>query len=272
MSSSLEDSKIDLLDNADQVKKKLKKAFCEPGNIENNGILSFIKSVMFPLFKAEGKSEIFLTRVETNEFCSICKVLLFHATSNTVDPSNLPNITISKKRFLNKSVEKQKKIDTTNRFRFLSIGHSSRWLEECGDYLLESFAWTNSKRFWIWRNETDHYQRLSSTSAGRTEEKFDNLCFWPENWKICFSFVQRRKAERKEKLRWIQKERLHLQMMLNLICTSRKTIKHRRQIKTTLRKSSETISSSFDWKSVEAKCLLEKKTTSVLVILIKNIK
>ncbi|KAK2149590.1 hypothetical protein LSH36_445g00012 [Paralvinella palmiformis] len=49
MSSSVEESKIDLLDSAAQVKKKLKKAFCEPGNIQNNGILSFVKYVLFPL-------------------------------------------------------------------------------------------------------------------------------------------------------------------------------------------------------------------------------
>lgn len=52
MSSSEEESKIDLLDRKDDVKKKLKKAFCEPGNVENNGVLSFIKHVLFPL-KAE---------------------------------------------------------------------------------------------------------------------------------------------------------------------------------------------------------------------------
>ncbi|XP_031833021.2 tyrosyl-tRNA synthetase isoform X1 [Nomia melanderi] len=51
MSSSEEDSKIDLLDNAATVKKKLKKAFCEPGNITDNGILSFAKYVIYPLFK-----------------------------------------------------------------------------------------------------------------------------------------------------------------------------------------------------------------------------
>ncbi|KAJ7991911.1 hypothetical protein DPEC_G00288780 [Dallia pectoralis] len=49
MSSSEEESKIDLLDKKEDVKKKLKKAFCEPGNIENNGILSFVKHVLFPL-------------------------------------------------------------------------------------------------------------------------------------------------------------------------------------------------------------------------------
>ncbi|KAM0728228.1 Tyrosine--tRNA ligase, cytoplasmic [Formica fusca] len=51
MSSSEEDSKIDLLDNAATIKKKLKKAFCEPGNIEDNGVLAFSKHILFPLFK-----------------------------------------------------------------------------------------------------------------------------------------------------------------------------------------------------------------------------
>lgn len=49
MSSSEEDSKIDLLDSAASVKKKLKKAFCEPGNVADNGVLSFCKYVIFPV-------------------------------------------------------------------------------------------------------------------------------------------------------------------------------------------------------------------------------
>uniref|UniRef100_V5IIW4 Tyrosine--tRNA ligase n=1 Tax=Ixodes ricinus TaxID=34613 RepID=V5IIW4_IXORI len=49
MSSSEEDSKIDLLDTAAAVKKKLKKAFCEPGNLEDNGVLAFVKHVLVPL-------------------------------------------------------------------------------------------------------------------------------------------------------------------------------------------------------------------------------
>lgn len=51
MSSSEDESKIDLLDSPANVKKKLKKAFCEPGNITDNGVLSFVKHVLFPLFK-----------------------------------------------------------------------------------------------------------------------------------------------------------------------------------------------------------------------------
>lgn len=64
MSSSEIDSKIDLLDSPSEVKKKLKKAFCEPGNITDNGLLSFVKHVLFPLFK---ENEGFLvSRKEAN--------------------------------------------------------------------------------------------------------------------------------------------------------------------------------------------------------------
>ncbi|KAM8975951.1 tyrosine--tRNA ligase, cytoplasmic [Pelodytes ibericus] len=59
MSSSEEESKIDLLDSPSDVKKKLKKAFCEPGNVENNGVLSFVRHVLFPL-----KSEFVILRDE----------------------------------------------------------------------------------------------------------------------------------------------------------------------------------------------------------------
>jgi len=55
MSSSEVDSKIDLLDSPADIKKKLKKAFCEEGNIENNGPLAFTKHV---LFGCHGKFEL----------------------------------------------------------------------------------------------------------------------------------------------------------------------------------------------------------------------
>ncbi|XP_030884899.1 tyrosine--tRNA ligase, cytoplasmic [Leptonychotes weddellii] len=59
INNSASESKIDLLDRKEDVKKKLKKAFCEPGNVENNGVLSFIKHVLFPL-----KSEFVILRDE----------------------------------------------------------------------------------------------------------------------------------------------------------------------------------------------------------------
>lgn len=54
MSSSEADSKIDLLDSASDLKKKLKKAFCEPGNVTDNGVLSFVKHVLLPLGELTG--------------------------------------------------------------------------------------------------------------------------------------------------------------------------------------------------------------------------
>jgi tyrosyl-tRNA synthetase len=59
MSSSEPDSKIDLLDSAKSVNSKLKKAFCEEGNIENNPILSFLKAVVFPAKSLVSPSFVF---------------------------------------------------------------------------------------------------------------------------------------------------------------------------------------------------------------------
>ena len=48
MSSSDPDSKIDLLDQPDVVKRKLKKAFCPPKQVEGNGVMSFVQYVLLP--------------------------------------------------------------------------------------------------------------------------------------------------------------------------------------------------------------------------------
>ncbi|KAK5135713.1 hypothetical protein LTR08_004699 [Meristemomyces frigidus] len=48
MSSSDPDSKIDLIDEEQVVRKKLKKAFCPPMQVEGNGVLSFVQYVLFP--------------------------------------------------------------------------------------------------------------------------------------------------------------------------------------------------------------------------------
>ena len=47
MSSSEENSKIDLIDDPKTVIRKIRTAFCEPGNVEKNGVLSFAKMVLF---------------------------------------------------------------------------------------------------------------------------------------------------------------------------------------------------------------------------------
>merc|ERR1712137_1372980 len=50
MSSSDVNSKIDLLDTPGVLKKKINKAFCEPGKVEGNGLLAFVEMVLFPIY------------------------------------------------------------------------------------------------------------------------------------------------------------------------------------------------------------------------------
>ncbi|KAF8512201.1 tyrosyl-tRNA synthetase [Gautieria morchelliformis] len=49
MSSSDPNSKIDFLDPPAVVRQKLKKAFCEQGNITENGVLAFVGAVLIPV-------------------------------------------------------------------------------------------------------------------------------------------------------------------------------------------------------------------------------
>ena len=49
MSSSDPNSKIDFLDAPKVVEKKIKSAFCEEGNVADNGLLAFAKAVLIPI-------------------------------------------------------------------------------------------------------------------------------------------------------------------------------------------------------------------------------
>jgi tyrosyl-tRNA synthetase len=49
MSSSDPNSKIDFLDPPEVIKSKIKKAFCEEGNVTENGLLAFIEAVLIPI-------------------------------------------------------------------------------------------------------------------------------------------------------------------------------------------------------------------------------
>ncbi|KAK9486426.1 tRNA synthetases class I-domain-containing protein [Lipomyces starkeyi] len=51
MSSSDPSSKIDLLDNAKTVNKKIASAFCAPGVVEGNGLIAFVEYVLLPISK-----------------------------------------------------------------------------------------------------------------------------------------------------------------------------------------------------------------------------
>lgn len=60
MSSSDPDSKIDFLDAPDAIRRKIKKAFCEEGNVAENGVLAFVEAVLIPI------SELRLERAAIN--------------------------------------------------------------------------------------------------------------------------------------------------------------------------------------------------------------
>jgi tyrosyl-tRNA synthetase len=67
MSASDPDSKIDILDTADAVKKKLRKAYAAAGEIEGNGIISFVEYVLLPLSelrREDGKGHFVIERNE----------------------------------------------------------------------------------------------------------------------------------------------------------------------------------------------------------------
>ena len=49
MSASDPNSKVDVLDSLDVVKKKRRAGFCEEGNVEEYGVLAFVGAVLFPI-------------------------------------------------------------------------------------------------------------------------------------------------------------------------------------------------------------------------------
>lgn len=64
MSASDPNSKIDLLDKPEVVKAKLKKAICAPGEVDGNGVLSFVEFVLFPIAQLSGNSKFHVPRPE----------------------------------------------------------------------------------------------------------------------------------------------------------------------------------------------------------------
>ena len=64
MSSSDPNSKIDILDDPKTVSKKIKAAFCEEGNVDDNGVLTFLRMVLYPLRELRGETEFVINRPE----------------------------------------------------------------------------------------------------------------------------------------------------------------------------------------------------------------
>ncbi|EEB05242.1 cytoplasmic tyrosine-tRNA ligase Yrs1 [Schizosaccharomyces japonicus yFS275] len=62
--SAAANAKIDLLDEPNVVKKKIRSAFCEPGVVEENGCLAFLKFVSFPAMALRNVDEFVINRPE----------------------------------------------------------------------------------------------------------------------------------------------------------------------------------------------------------------
>lgn len=56
------DSKIDLLDTEDAIRKKISKAECAPKVVEGNGVLAFTEFVLLPAAALKGKKEFTVPR------------------------------------------------------------------------------------------------------------------------------------------------------------------------------------------------------------------
>jgi tyrosyl-tRNA synthetase len=65
MSSSADGGKVDLLDPPETVARKIKKAFCEEGIVEGNGLLAFVRHIVFPLRSLSEESPAF--KIERRE-------------------------------------------------------------------------------------------------------------------------------------------------------------------------------------------------------------
>lgn len=56
MSASDPASKIDLLDSAEEIKKKISKAYCPEAELKDNGVITFMKYAIFPYLERKGKT------------------------------------------------------------------------------------------------------------------------------------------------------------------------------------------------------------------------
>lgn len=68
MSASDPNSKIDVVEDPKVVKKKIRAAFCAPGEVENNGLLAFLENIVQPIQElklgVEGEFDFFIDRKE----------------------------------------------------------------------------------------------------------------------------------------------------------------------------------------------------------------
>ena len=65
MSASNEDTKIDLLDSSNQIKKKINRAYCFPGDILDNSLMVLLEKIIFPVLNIK-KNSFDITRSDVH--------------------------------------------------------------------------------------------------------------------------------------------------------------------------------------------------------------
>ena len=111
MSSSVQGSKIDLLDSPDEIRRKIKNAECEEGN-PDNGLLPFMKNIIFTI-KIDKKEKLILNRPEKfggNKSYKSYEELEKDFISKKLHPLDLKNILAEELISLLKPIEKQRKL------------------------------------------------------------------------------------------------------------------------------------------------------------------
>lgn len=90
MSASDENTKIDLLETSDIIRKKINKAYCIDGNIDDNSVLKIIKNLVFPLnnkiIVVHNNKEIIFDNYDDLE-----KLVLLGSANGGIHPIDLKN-------------------------------------------------------------------------------------------------------------------------------------------------------------------------------------
>ena len=95
MSASDPNSKIDLLDPPEDVQKKLKKAFCEIGKTEGNGVISFIEYVLLPVSRLAGDGTFNIDRKGEKVAYTTIDDIKKDYEADTIGPKELKEATIT---------------------------------------------------------------------------------------------------------------------------------------------------------------------------------
>lgn len=120
MSKSNPETAIFAFDSPEQIKKKIKKAFCEEGNIDKNPLLEYIEYIILPKIE---KINIKLETNEEKEFNNITDIKVAFSLKQ-IHPASVKNsvidclikITDQIRQYFNDNEEARKLLELVNSF------------------------------------------------------------------------------------------------------------------------------------------------------------